>query len=39
MKWKEPESDDEVLLQVEAMSLSGAIWSKKDIYEFFAFKC
>lgn len=39
MKRKQPEESDEELLHVEAMSLTGAIRSKKDVYEFFSFKC
>lgn len=37
-KRREPEEDKYEVLSVEALSLTGAIWSKKDIYDFFAFK-
>jgi hypothetical protein len=38
MKRAKPEEGDLELLAVEAMSLSGVIRSKKDIYEFFLYK-
>lgn len=37
-KRKQAEEDKYEVLSVEALSLTGAIRSKKDIYDFFAFK-
>ena len=35
---REPEEDLYEVLNVEALSLTGAIRSKKDIFDFFSFK-
>ena len=37
-KRSEPEEEKYEVLSVEALSLTGAIRSKKDIYDVFAFK-
>lgn len=37
-KRPEPKEDKYEVLSVEALSLTGAIRSKKDIYDFFSFK-
>ena len=37
-KRSQPEEAEFELVNVDALALSGALWSKKDIYDFFAFK-